>query len=309
MQQFTRGDIDCYSCTSIIESGLDIPNANTLIVDRADTFGLAQLYQLRGPRRAAARSAPMPTSSATAASLRHAGGQPAVGTHCREHPSWGRAFRRHARPGDARGRRPARARASHGHIAAVGFHLYTRLLSKSVSDLKRAGKLAPGAGAAQISLYHPIINVDLPLEVGIPSEYVVDKAMRLKLYRRLADIHDLSEIDALKEEFADRFGKLPEEVENLLYQLKVRVLAESAGVISISEENRQLALRFPSKGPNEPPRRFPNLGMGVRTSKNTVWLSNPEGGAWRDRLDDVLKRLAESPEISKRDNLRERIWG
>jgi transcription-repair coupling factor (superfamily II helicase) len=181
----------------------------------------------------------------------------------------------------------------HGLIAAVGFHLYTRLLAKAVNDLKRSGKLAPSMGAAQASLYHPIINVDLPIEVGIPPEYVEDKPMRLKLYRRLADIHDLSEIDALQAEFDDRFGAPPESVMNLLYQLKVRVLAEQAGVVSISIENKQMALRFPARRPHEAPRHFPNLGADARTSKNTVWLTNLEGANWRSQLLTVLERLQE----------------
>jgi transcription-repair coupling factor (superfamily II helicase) len=165
------------------------------------------------------------------------------------------------------------------------------LLAKAVSDLKRSGRLAPSMGAAQASLYHPIINVDLPIEVGIPTNYVEDKAMRLKLYRRLADLHDLNEIDALQEEFADRFGKLPEDVKNLLYQLKVRVLAEQTGIVSISVENKQLALRFPARRQGDPPKHFPNLGMDVRTSKNTIWLTNLEGEGWRDQLLEVLTRL------------------
>jgi transcription-repair coupling factor (superfamily II helicase) len=170
------------------------------------------------------------------------------------------------------------------------------LLSKAVNDLKRSGKLAPNMGAAQASLYHPIINVDLPIEVGIPSTYVEDKTMRLKLYRRLADLHDLSEIDALQEEFGDRFGAIPEEVKNLLYQLKVRVLAEQTGIVSINMESKQLALRFPARHPHEGPRHFPNLGSGARTSKNTIWLTNLDEPGWRSHLLAVLERLKTTPE-------------
>jgi len=110
---------------------------------------------------------------------------------------------------------------------------------------------------------------------------------------RLADIHDLSEIDALQAEFDDRFGAPPESVMNLLYQLKVRVLAEQAGVVSISIENKQMALRFPARRPHEAPRHFPNLGADARTSKNTVWLTNLEGANWRSQLLTVLERLQE----------------
>ena len=302
MLEFTGGQIDLLLTTTIIESGLDIPNANTLIVDRADTFGLAQLYQLRGRVGRGAQRA-------YAYFFRH----PQRGTtqegrqrldSIAEHSHLGAGFSVAMRDLEIRGTGDLLGTRQHGLIASVGFHLYTRLLSKAVIDLKRSGKLAPGSAAAHASLYHPIINVDLPIEVSIPSEYVTDKVMRLKLYRRLADIHEIGEIEALEEEFADRFGNLPAEVSNLLYQLKVRVLAEQAGLVSISVENRQLALRFPSRRPTEAPRRFPELGDAVRTSKNTVWLTDLGQVKWRERLVDVLERLTADPQPSQLKNLK-----
>ena len=291
MLEFSGGQIDLLLTTTIIESGLDIPNANTLIVDRADTFGLAQLYQLRGrvgrgAQRAYAYFFRHPQRATTQE------GRQRLDTIA-EHTHLGAGFSVAMRDLEIRGAGDLLGTRQHGLIAAVGFHLYTRLLNKAVLDLKRGGKLAPAASAAHASLYHPIINVDLPIEVSIPSTYVTDKAMRLKLYRRLADIHELDEIEALEEEFTDRFGKPPAELNNLLYHLKVRVLAEQVGLVSINVENNQLALRFPSRHPNEAPRRFPNLGVGVRTSKNTVWLSGLQDHAWRSRLVEVLERLIE----------------
>lgn len=296
MLQFSGGEIDLLLTTTIIESGLDIPNANTLIVDRADTFGLAQLYQLRGrvgrgAQRAYAYFFRHPQHAATQE------GRQRLDTIA-EYTQLGAGFSVAMRDLEIRGAGDLLGTRQHGLIAAVGFHLYTRLLSKAVVDLRRSGKLAPGTGAAHASLYHPIINVDLPIEISVPSEYVADKAMRLKLYRRLADIHELDEIEALEEEFADRFGKPPAEVTNLLYQLKVRVLAEQAGVVSISVENHQLALRYPSRRAAEPPRRYPELGVGVRTSKNTVWLTAVDEAKWRERLVEVLERLVERKELA-----------
>ncbi len=291
MMEFSTGEIDMLLTTTIIESGLDIPNANTLIVDRADAFGLAQLYQLRGrvgrgAQRAYAYFFRHPQRGITQE------GRQRLDTIA-ENTQLGAGFSVAMRDLEIRGAGEMLGTRQHGLIAAVGFHLYTRLLTKAVSDLKRSGRLAPNMAAAQASLYHPIINVDLPIEVGIPINYVEDKAMRLKLYRRLADLHDLREIDALLEEFKDRFGEPPEGVKNLLYQLKIRVLAEQAGVISISVENRQLALRLPTRKPHEGPRHFPDLGVGVRTSKNTVWLTNSESNQWQEKLVKVLENLGD----------------
>lgn len=293
MMEFSTGEIDLLLTTTIIESGLDIPNANTLIVDRADAFGLAQLYQLRGrvgrgAQRAYAYFFRHPQRGITQE------GRQRLDTIA-ENTQLGAGFSVAMRDLEIRGAGEMLGTKQHGLIAAVGFHLYTRLLSKAVNDLKRSGKLAPSMGAAQASLYHPIINVDLPIEVGIPADYVSDKAMRLKLYRRLADLHDLGEIDALQEEFDDRFGAPPEDVRNLLYQLKVRVLAEQTGIVSINVENKQLALRFPARRPLEGPRHFPNLGAGVRTSKNTVWLTDLDEAGWRKQLLKVLEILIAKP--------------
>jgi transcription-repair coupling factor (superfamily II helicase) len=289
MLEFSSGKVDLLLTTTIIESGLDIPNANTLIVDRADAFGLAQLYQLRGRvGRGAQRAYAYFFKHAVRATTEE--GRQRLDTIA-ENTQMGAGFSVAMRDLEIRGTGDLLGTRQHGLIAAVGFHLYTRLLTKAVGDLKLSGKLAPNAGAAQAMLYHPIINVDLPIEVGIPPEYVEDKSMRLKLYRRLADIHDLAEIDALEEEFTDRFGKLPSEVINLLYQLKVRVLAEQAGVVAINTENKQLALRYPVQKPGQPPRRYPNLGSGVRTSKNTVWLSDMAQPNWRERVIEILEAL------------------
>jgi transcription-repair coupling factor (superfamily II helicase) len=298
MSEFTSGEIDLLLTTTIIESGLDIPNANTLIVDRADAFGLAQLYQLRGR---VGRSA----QRAYAYFFRHSRnaateeGRQRLETIA-ENTQLGAGFSVAMRDLEIRGTGDLLGTRQHGLIAAVGFHLYTRLLSKAVAELKRHGSLGAEASAAQITLYHPLINVDLPIEVGIPPAYVVDKDMRLKLYRRLADLHDLAEIEALDEEFRDRFGALPEDLLNLLYQLKVKVLAEQSGVVSISLENKQLALRFPGQRKNELPRAFPDLGPGIRTSKNTVWLAVSDSPEWRQRLLEILEVLKESNSVGIR---------
>ncbi len=291
MNEFSRGEIDLLLTTTIIESGLDIPNANTLIVDRADAFGLAQLYQLRGRVGRGAQRA-------YAYFFRH--GQNGVTDEGRqrletiaENTQHGAGFSVAMRDLEIRGAGDLLGVRQHGLIAAVGFHLYTRLLSKAVDDIKRSGGFGAEAGALNVTLYHPLINVDLPIEVGIPASYVSDKAMRLKLYRRLADIHDVSEIEALEEEFRDRFGLPPAEVQNLLFQLQVRVLAERTGLTAINVENKQLALRFPPPRKKDQPMEFPTLPVGTRTSKNTVWLAL-DNTVWRDRLIELLNILGET---------------
>jgi transcription-repair coupling factor (superfamily II helicase) len=306
MMEFSAGEIDLLLTTTIIESGLDIPNANTLIVDRADSFGLAQLYQLRGrvgrgAQRAYAYFFKHPQRGTTEESRQRL-------ETIAENTQLGAGFSVAMRDLEIRGTGDLLGTRQHGLIAAVGFHLYTRLLSKAVSDIRRSGGLKEDAGATHVTLYHPMINVDLPLEVGIPIDYVTDKSMRLKLYRRLSDLHDRAEIEALDEEFRDRFGELPQDVLNLLFQLKVKVLAEQAGVGSISIENKQLAIRFPRRPGDQEERNFPDLGLMVRTSKNTVWITRLEEG-WQDRLVDILETLARWERKPKLSKLADKVAG
>jgi transcription-repair coupling factor (superfamily II helicase) len=301
MEQFTAGEVDVLLSTSIIESGLDIPNANTLIVDRADTFGLAQLYQLRGRVGRGAQRA-------YAYFFRHRRKLPTLEGRQRletiaENTQLGAGYSIAMRDLEIRGAGDLLGTRQHGYIAAVGFHLYTRLLAEAVHRKRESRQLpAPlGEGARVFSLESLQVNqgppvmvsVDLPLHIGIPPEYAPNKNLRLRLYRRIAGLRSLQEADALVAEFIDRFGPLPEQVENLLYQLKVKLLAEKASVISISSESKQIVLRFAALPEGLSERAFPNLGPDVRASKNSLWLplSNPN---WRELLLEVLTSLAEN---------------
>jgi transcription-repair coupling factor (superfamily II helicase) len=280
MQQFTDGDVDVLLSTSIIESGLDIPNANTLIVDRADAFGLAQLYQLRGRVGRGAQRA-------YAYFFRHARRTPTLEGRERletiaENTQLGAGYSIAMRDLEIRGAGDILGTRQHGHIAAVGFHLYTRLLTEAVHRLRSPSHREIRAIRSQAA------NVDLPFAASIPVDYVSDKIMRLRLYRRMADIQSQAELDALDEEFRDRFGPPPEPVRNLLYQLKIRLLSEQAGLASIGTESGQLALRYPD---NQIPADLPALDSKVRVGKTAVWMPYTQWSDWRDLLVTVLNQL------------------
>jgi len=284
MQQFTNGDVDVLLSTSIIESGLDIPNANTLIVDRADAFGLAQLYQLRGRVGRGAQRA-------YAYFFRHARRTPTPEGRERletiaENTQLGAGYSIAMRDLEIRGAGDILGTRQHGHIAAVGFHLYSRLLADAVHRIKPHSTRVPGEDR-----YHPPAtpaNVDLPLPASIPASYVADKIMRLRLYRRIAALQSIGELDALAEEFKDRFGPPPEPVRNLLYQLKVRLLAERAGLVSISSENNQFVLRYPD---NEIPDTLPDMGSMARVGKTAIWFPYTNQPDWQDALVLLLEKL------------------
>jgi transcription-repair coupling factor (superfamily II helicase) len=309
MHRFNSGEIDILLSTTIIESGLDIPNANTLIVDRADTFGLAQLYQLRGRvGRGAMR--------AYAYFFRHNKINPTVDGQARleviaENTQLGAGYSIAMRDLEIRGAGELLGVRQHGFIEDVGFHLYTRLLADAVRHIRvesrrrrpelaegskvadetdlRPSTLRPGTGQAfDLPLAMPV-NVDLPFAIGIPSDYIPDQNLRLRLYRRIADLRDESEIEALASEFRDRFGPLPEMVESLLYQMRVKLRAERAGLASVSWEGGQVALKYPAPAEGSEAKRMPDLAPDVRGGKNAYWVNFMKEENWMPRLLEVLE--------------------
>jgi transcription-repair coupling factor (superfamily II helicase) len=288
MEQFTAGEIDILLSTSIIESGLDIPNANTLIVDRADTFGLAQLYQLRGRvGRGAAR--------AYAYFFRHRRKPPSIEGRQRletiaENTQLGAGFSIAMRDLEIRGAGDILGARQHGHIAAIGFHLYTSLLSDAVRRLRQERGLPAAPMPPTLNLQLTPVNVELPLPISIPAAYMPDKNARLGLYRRMADMRSFAELDALVEEFNDRFGPPPETVLNLFLQLKIKLLAERAGLASIGVESGQISLRFSS---GSVPASLPPLDPHLRAGKTALWLRYADLPEWSEVLVETLHSLAE----------------
>jgi transcription-repair coupling factor (superfamily II helicase) len=311
MHRFNMGEIDILLCTTIIESGLDIPNANTLIVDRADTFGLAQLYQLRGRvGRGAMR--------AYAYFFRHNKMAPTQDGQQRleviaENTQLGAGYSIAMRDLEIRGAGDLLGTRQHGYIQSVGFHLYTRMLSDAVRRLRRIENAAQGQSKGQNSkggspdeqgfdlstsafnlpLSLPV-NVDLPIAIGIPSDYISDQDLRLRLYRRIADLRDESELDALGSEFRDRFGQLPEMVQNLFYQMRVKLLAEKARLISVNmESSGQILLKYATNPDGTESARLPDQPNGVRGGKSAYWVTVSKEEVWTVKLLDVLTQLGD----------------
>lgn len=295
MHQFTHSEIDVLLCTSIIESGLDIPNANTLIVDRADAFGLAQLYQLRGRVGRGGQRA-------YAYFFRHRKRQPTPEGEERleviaENTQLGAGYSIAMRDLEMRGAGDLLGTRQHGYIAAVGFHLYTRLLAGAVRA-QRQGQGLPQIAeddASPLEEGHLPVSVDLPLSIGIPVDYIPNQDMRLRLYRRLVNIENEEQIESLQVEFKDRFGELPEMVQNLFFQLKVKLRAEQAGLTSIGVEGDQMVLRFPPLPEGMHARSLPIISTGTRAGKNAYWVPDAlKAEDWRDRLLDTLSAIIEA---------------
>jgi transcription-repair coupling factor (superfamily II helicase) len=316
MLEFAAGNVDVLVCTSIIESGLDIPNANTLIVHHAERFGLAQLYQLKGRVGRGARRAYAYLLHSKYTGLGDMARQ-RLGT-IGEATELGAGFRIAMRDLEIRGAGELLGRRQHGHIAAVGFDLYTRLLAQAVHEAKIRGKAATGhvpnpwpAGASQdrqaeeeetaayLQPLEPSVQINLPLDARLPEGYVPDGSLRLQLYRRLAGLAAKKGIDEMRAELEDRFGPLPVEAENLFYQLRLKVGAVAAGVKAITIEEGQIVIRADSLENLDRDRLQRRMGNRARVSRRAVWLpldENGEDGRWRVTLAAVLQAMVEGLE-------------
>jgi transcription-repair coupling factor (superfamily II helicase) len=136
-------------------------------------------------------------------------------------------------------------------------------------------------------------SVNLPLSIGIPDAYIADQALRLKLYRRLADINDEGALASIEMEFVDRFGPLPEQVRNLIFQIKIKLLAALAGLASVNFEGRQIVLSYPPLPEGIKARDLPELGFPVMAGKNAyrIHFSDPDNEPWQAILVETLVKI------------------
>lgn len=285
MVDFANGEIDILLCTTIIESGLDFPNANTLIVDRAEMFGLAQLYQLRGRVGRGVRGAYAYFFHRQWRSL-----TPEARARLEtivEHTDLGAGYAIAMRDMEIRGAGELLGAEQSGHMSSVGFDLYTRLLANAVKKRRaeRDGQQLP-AELPEATL------IDLPLTAHIPTDYVPDPSLRLRLYRRMALLNTLDEIDEMAAELADRFGPIPDPVHNLLYQLRIKVMAQAAHVVAVSSENGQLRIRIADMDNIDRYRIQRFLGDSARVSRTAIWLGRDMAThEWQVALVQILERL------------------
>lgn len=233
MLDFIDGAYDVLACTTIIESGLDIPNVNTLIIKEANNFGLAQLYQLRGRVGRANRLAYAYLTFRKDRVLNEVAEKRLAAI--REFTEFGSGYKIAMRDLEIRGAGNLLGAEQHGHIAAVGFDLYCRLLEEAVREARGQKDEQPVETV-----------VELPVEAYIPNEYISDANQKVEIYRRIASLQRVSTIADLEEELVDRFGDLPPAVQNLLRVSKIRVMAGHLKVRSVNRQQGFYRLIFAS---------------------------------------------------------------
>jgi transcription-repair coupling factor (superfamily II helicase) len=264
MVDFWEKEYDVLVATTIVESGLDIPNANTLIVDRADMYGLSQLHQLRGRvgrgrERAYAYFLYPPEAPLTETAHERL-------ATIAQHTEMGAGMFVAMKDLEIRGAGNVLGAEQSGHIAGVGFDLYVRMVGEAVRELREDGPAET-----------PEVKVELPVDAHIPHEYVPGERLRLEAYRRIAGIQDGSEIEPVREELADRFGPLPVPVLNLLEVARFRALARKAGLTDVTLQGNHIRfspVQLPDSRRVRLQRLYPKSIVKVAT--NTLLVPTPK---------------------------------
>ncbi len=232
MTAFVRGDCDVLVCTTIIGSGLDIPNANTIIVDRADMFGLAELYQLRGRvgrykhRAFAYLLVPGDRALTQEAQARLKA--------LEEFSTLGSGFRIALRDLEIRGAGNLLGAQQSGYIESVGYETYNQLIAEAVGELK-----------GQPLETHYLPPFDIATDAGIPDSYIELESQKITLYKRITSLHTVAEVDEMYDELKDRFGDPPRPVRRLLEVMRVRAHGAEAGATKIAVAKETLTITFP----------------------------------------------------------------
>ena len=291
MVDFADRDYDVLVCTTIIESGLDMPNVNTIIVHQADRMGLSQLYQLRGRVGRGADRAyayfffDRYKAISEVAEKRLKAIQAAT--------ELGAGFRIAMKDLEIRGAGNLLGVEQSGHIAAVGFDLYCAMLGRAIEELKELGFAGMDRnGASELVLpLDTTTAVDIPIPAYLPEDYVPGLEVRLALYQRLARLREVEGMNAMAEEMEDRFGARPREVENLLYLLRLKLIASERGITRIARDGNQIVLylgqeaRVNGSG-------VQGLGRRIRVGSRQVRIDVDSGvGEWQRLLEEVVEQV------------------
>jgi transcription-repair coupling factor (superfamily II helicase) len=246
MGHFLEGDTDVLVCTTIIESGLDIPNANTIIIERADRFGLSELYQLRGRvgrwHRQAYAYMFLPKDQILTGNARKRIAA------IRRYSELGSGFRLALRDLEIRGAGNLLGASQSGHINTIGFDLYCQLLRAAVDE--QQGKIANFAPSVQVNIDFVVFATEAPegrLPATLPESYIPSESQRVSFYRRLGNINTFEELKKIKAEFLDRYGKIPHQVANFLAITEMRIRLIKSGQTSLQVKNRRIVLQARTK--------------------------------------------------------------
>ncbi len=280
MRKFVAGEIDILLCTTIIESGLDIPSANTIIINRADQFGLAQLYQLRGR---------VGRYKHQAYAYFLIPGELAISSEARQRlkaieelSELGSGFQLAARDMEIRGVGNMLGRNQSGHIASIGFDLYSKLIEESVRELK--------GEEVKSSLVDP--EIDFKVKGHIPKSYIPDLNQRLDVYRRLQLLNTLEEFNEIELELVDRYGRFSENVEKLLLLVKIKTICIKLHIVKAYIVDEQARFNVNSTTPIVPEKLSKNFNLDIIFVSEFCLGLKLKCKNWKDDILLIIDRLS-----------------
>src|SRR5881296_1448204 len=285
MVDFEAGKYDVLVCTTIIESGLDIPNVNTILVERSDRFGLAQLYQLRGRvgrsgRRAYAYFLYDPRRSLTEQADKRL--DVISGLH-----ELGQGFKIALRDLEIRGAGNLLGTEQHGAIAAVGFEMYLQMLQSAVSMLRTGSEET----AVTDVLSTAEMNLDLPLDHFIPRSYIRDEKLRLGAYRQLAGADDEADLDSMLRSLKDRYGTAPPQLDNLAYSLRVKLRGQRMGLRGVVADGHDIVIRVDPQRFLDVEELSRRMAGRIAVGPNRIKMRR-KGEGWQSDLLTLLEEMA-----------------
>jgi len=286
MVDFESGKYDVLVCTTIIESGLDIPNVNTILVERSDRFGLAQLYQLRGRvgrsgRRAYAYFLYDPRRSLTEQADKRL--DVISGLH-----ELGQGFKIALRDLEIRGAGNLLGTEQHGAIASVGFEMYLQMLQSAVTKLRTGSEETAVADVLSTAE----MNLDLPLDHFIPRSYIRDEKLRLGAYRQLAGAEDDEELDSMLRSLKDRYGTAPPQLDNLAYSLRVKLKGQRMGLRGVIAEGHDIVIRVDPERFLDVEELSRRLAGRISLGPNRIKMRR-QGEGWQQDLLGLLDEMAQ----------------
>jgi transcription-repair coupling factor (superfamily II helicase) len=289
MIAFMHHEFDIFVCTTIIESGLDIPNTNTIIINRADTFGLAQLYQLRGRVGRSHRQAYcyliIPSEELLTEKARK---RLAV---IQRFTELGSGFKIATHDLEIRGAGNILGDEQSGHIAAVGYDMYIQFLQEAIAELKNTSLPED---------FEPELSLSVPAK--IPESFISDTQVRLILYKHMSSATHFEDIAATLEEWVDRFGKLPEEIHNLAALIKIKILCKTLLIAALKQSGTNIMMAFHPRHKLNPRvfmdaiQRNPKKFSLTRDGQFAITEKFPSAQALLTYLIELLLKLKESQE-------------
>ena len=273
MDEFIEGDTDVLVCTTIIETGLDIPNVNTIIIQDADRMGLSQLYQLRGRVGRSNR-----TSYAYFMYRRDKVLQEAAEKRLqtiREFTEFGSGFKIAMRDLEIRGAGSLLGAEQHGHMESVGYDMYCKLLDEAVCRLK---------GVEKPESFET--SMDISVNAYIPENYIENEQQRLEIYKKISLINDLDGFYDIQEEIEDRFGTMPKTVQTLLDVALLKAEAHKLGIVSVSEKQKNIVIAF-------------KAGAEVDTERITEMLTKKDSPYMFTAAEEAYITIKTSPKDGK----------